>query len=66
MKEHIDKKVRTICEWKHVELLEMTIMTDHVHLVAIIPPKLAVSELMGIFSRGKRLLPFSGKRKTTN
>jgi putative transposase len=30
----------------------MTIMPDHIHIVAIIPPKLAVAELMGIL-KGK-------------
>jgi putative transposase len=31
-----------------IEILEMTIMPDHVYMVVIIPPKLAVSEVMGI------------------
>jgi putative transposase len=48
IKEYVDKKIRAICEWKRVEILEMTIMPDHVHLVAIIPPKLAIAEFMGI------------------
>jgi putative transposase len=52
IKDYIEKKIRTICEWKHVEILEMTIMPDHIHMVAIIPPKLSVSELMGIL-KGK-------------
>ncbi|WP_461257124.1 IS200/IS605 family transposase [Treponema sp. R80B11-R83G3] len=52
IKEHMEKKIRTICEWKHVEILELTIMPDHIHMVAIIPPKLAVAELMGIL-KGK-------------
>jgi putative transposase len=46
--EYIEKKIIVICEWKHVEILEITIMTDHIHMVAIIPPKLAMAELMGI------------------
>jgi putative transposase len=52
IKEYIEKKIRTICDWKHVEILELTIMPDHIHMVAIIPPKLAVAELMGIL-KGK-------------
>ena len=52
IKEYIDKKIRSICEWKQVEILEMKIMPDHIQMVAIIPPKLAVSELMGIL-KGK-------------
>ena len=52
IKEYVEKKIRTICEWKHVEILELKIMPDHIHMVVIIPPKLAISELMGIL-KGK-------------
>jgi REP element-mobilizing transposase RayT len=53
IKEYVEKKIRSICDWKKIEILEMTIMPDHVHLVAIIPPKLAISEVMGIL-KGKK------------
>jgi putative transposase len=52
IKEYVEKKIRTICDWKHVEIVELTIMPDHVHVVAIIPPKLAIAELVGIL-KGK-------------
>jgi putative transposase len=58
-----EKKIRAICEWKHVEVLEMTIMPDHVHMVAIIPPKLAVSELMGIL-KGKTAIAVLQQKKS--
>jgi putative transposase len=45
IKEYMEKKIRTICEWKRIEILEMKIMHDHVHMVVIIPPKAEVSEL---------------------
>ena len=48
IKEYVERKIRTICEWKRVKIIEMTIMADHVHFVAIIPPELAVTELIGI------------------
>jgi putative transposase len=47
IKEYVEKKIRTICDWRYVEILELTIMPDHVHMAAIIPPKLAIAELMG-------------------
>ena len=50
--EYVEKKIRAICEWKRVEILEIVIMPDHIHMVAIIPPKQAVAELMGIL-KGK-------------
>jgi putative transposase len=52
IKEYAEKKIRAICEWKHIEILEMTIMPGHVHMVAIIPPRLSISETMGIL-KGK-------------
>ena len=48
----LEEKIRTICEWKDVEILELTIMKDHIHMVVTIPPKLSISEVMGIL-KGK-------------
>jgi putative transposase len=62
IKDYVEKKIREICEWKHVEIQEMTIMPDHVHMVAIIPPKLAVAELMGIL-KGKTAIAVFQQRK---
>ena len=39
--------IRRICEWKGVEILEGTVSYDHVHLLLSIPPKMAVSEVVG-------------------
>lgn len=39
--------IRRICEWKGVEIIEGHISIDHVHLVLSIPPKYAVSEVVG-------------------
>src|SRR5215204_4503327 len=44
--------IRMLCEWKDVEVLELNVQADHVHLVVSIPPKLSVSNLMG-FVKGK-------------
>jgi putative transposase len=62
IKEFVEKKIKAVCEWKGVEILEMTIMPDHVHMVAIIPPKLAVAELMGIL-KGKTAIAVFQQRK---
>ena len=63
VKEYVEKKIRAICEWKRVEILEITIKSDHIHMVAIIPPKLAVSELMGIL-KGKTAIGVLQQRKS--
>ena len=49
---YVEIKLRTICEWKRVEILELNVMKDHVHMVISVPPKLAISELMGVL-KGK-------------
>ena len=52
VKELLDEWIRQISEWKGVEILELTICTDHIHLVASVPPKLSISDYMGIL-KGK-------------
>jgi putative transposase len=39
--------IRKISEWKGVEILEGHVSKDHVHLVLSIPPKHAVSDVIG-------------------
>ena len=39
--------IRKICEWKGIEIIEGHVSRDHVHLVLSIPPKYAVSEIIG-------------------
>jgi len=48
----VEDKIRTISQWKEVEVIELNIQPDHVHLVCSIPPKMSVSEFMGIL-KGK-------------
>ena len=63
IKEYVEKKIRAICEWKNVEIQEMTIMPDHVHMIAIIPPRLAISEVMGIL-KGKTAIAVLQQHKS--
>ena len=44
--------LRQVCSWKEVEIDEMSIQTDHVHMVVSIPPRLSVSDFMGVL-KGK-------------
>ena len=41
-----------LLEWKSWELVEMNIQIDHIHLKVSIPPKMSISDLMGIL-KGK-------------
>jgi len=44
---YIESRIRELCEWKKVEILELNVREDHVHMVVVIPPRLSVSDLMG-------------------
>lgn len=55
MREDIGKIIRTLCEYKEVEIIEAHAMKDHIHMFVAIPPKLAVSSFMG-YLKGKSSL----------
>lgn len=52
IKELVESDIRMLCEWKSCEIAEMNVQIDHVHLVVSIPPKVSISEFMGIL-KGK-------------
>ena len=47
--------IKTLCDWKSVEILEGEICPDHIHLLVSIPPKISVSSFMG-YLKGKSSL----------
>jgi len=48
----LEQSLRLLCQWKRIEILELNIQSDHVHMVVQIPPRLSVSEAMGVL-KGK-------------
>ena len=54
--------IKQLCEWKKLEILEMNIQEDHIHLVISIPPKFAVSEIVG-FLKGKCAIKIFDKHR---
>ena len=66
VKVFLDNQIRSLCEWKKVEILEMNIQPDHIHVVLSVPPKMSISNLMGIL-KGKTAIKifksFSGLKK---
>ena len=48
----VEQDLRQICSWKEVEIDEMSVQADHVHMVVSIPPRLSVSDFMGVL-KGK-------------
>lgn len=52
IKSNIEETLHMLCEWKKVEIKELNIQKDHIHIVVFVPPKLSISDLMGIL-KGK-------------
>ena len=51
--EYVKQQIYGLCRQKDkVEVLELSIKSDHIHLIMSIPPKYAVSSMMG-FLKGK-------------
>ena len=48
----VEHDIKVISQWKEVEVQELNVQQDHVHLVCSVPPKVSVSEYMGIL-KGK-------------
>ena len=48
----VDSDIRMLCEWKNSEVVELNVREDHIHLVVSVPPKVSISNLMGVL-KGK-------------
>ncbi|WP_019849466.1 IS200/IS605 family transposase [Desulfitobacterium sp. PCE1] len=55
IKKDIGKIIRTLCDYKKVEIIEANACADHIHMLVSIPPKLSVSAFMG-YLKGKSSL----------
>ena len=51
----LEHDIRTIADWKDVSVEELNIQKDHVHMIVSIPPKVSVSDFMGIL-KGKTVI----------
>ena len=52
IKELVEQDIRMLCEWKGCIVEELNVQEDHVHLLVSVPPKISISQLMGIL-KGK-------------
>ncbi len=52
VKQLVEDDMRMLCEWRKCEIQEMSVQSDHIHLIISIPPRISVSEIMGIL-KGK-------------
>tara|TARA_R110002073_G_scaffold55698_1_gene142412 strand:- start:44 stop:382 length:339 start_codon:yes stop_codon:yes gene_type:complete len=48
----LSKDIPMLLEWKSSEMIEMNIQKDHIHLIVSVPPKVSISQLMGVL-KGK-------------
>ena len=55
LRKDIGTYLRRLCEYKGVEIVEAHAMSDHIHMLVKIPPKIAVSSFMG-YLKGKSSL----------
>jgi putative transposase len=60
IRSYIHDQIRRLCEWKKIEIVEMNVQPEHVHLVLWIPPNMAVSQVLG-FLKGKTALRIMDK-----
>ena len=47
--------LRTLCDWKKIKIVQAEVCPEHVHMLVEIPPKVAVSSIMG-YHKGKSSL----------
>ena len=48
----LEQDIRLICQWKDVEVDSLSIEPDHVHIIVSVPPKISISDFMGVL-KGK-------------
>lgn len=51
-KESIRDILKNLCKYKGVDIIEGHLMSDHIHMLVMIPPKMSVSSFMG-YLKGK-------------
>lgn len=60
VKEAVKDEIRKLCTWLKVEIIEGHVSKDHVHICMAIPPKYAVSEVIGTI-KGKTAIRMFNK-----
>ena len=57
-----ERCVRAFCEQQHCEVVELNIQVDHVHLLTMVPPKISLSNFVGIL-KGRTAIRIFNKFK---
>lgn len=62
IKKEVDHCIRSFSKQKGCIVAELNVQVDHVHLMIMIPPKISVSDMMGIL-KGRTAIRIFGKFK---
>ena len=57
-REDVREIIKQLCSYKGVEILGGNVMSDHVHILVSIPPKMSVSSFMGYLKGQSALMMF--------
>lgn len=60
VREDMKEILRTLCNYKKVEIISGAVCSDHIHICVSIPPKISVSEFVG-YLKGKSALMIHDK-----
>jgi len=52
LSKYAEQTLRMLCEWRSIEILEMNVKEDRIHMILSIPPRLSISSVMGML-KGK-------------
>jgi putative transposase len=52
VKTFVEETLKMLCEWKKIEIIELNVRIDHIHVILAFAPKYSISQVMGIL-KGK-------------
>ena len=64
--EEVERCIRAFCQQLGTEIIELNIQTDHVHLLALVPPKISISEFVGTLKGRTAIRVFNKFRHLKN
>ena len=59
----VENCIRAFSEQKHCEVVELNVQVDHVHLLAMVPPKVSISDYVGTLKGRTAIRVFNRFRK---
>jgi putative transposase len=62
----VERCIRAFSEQKKCEVVELNIQMDHVHLLAMVPPKISVSDFVGILKGRSAIRVFNKFKELKN